>query len=62
MRSVSSQLIGQNLKAETIPLAIKRDSGNEIIPKKHFLKHSIFPLIFLFTLSQDMGSSEDCSG
>ena len=32
MRSVSSQLIGQNLEAETIPLAFKRDSGNEIIP------------------------------
>ena len=32
MRSVSSNLIGQNLEAETIPLAFKRDGGEEIIP------------------------------
>ena len=32
MRSVSSELIGENLEAETIPLTFKKDGGEEIVP------------------------------
>jgi hypothetical protein len=32
MRAVPSQLVGENLEAETIPLTFKRNGGEEIIP------------------------------
>lgn len=32
MRSTSSDLIGQNLEGESIPLAFKRNEGTEIVP------------------------------
>ena len=32
MRAVSSELIAENLVAETIPLSFRRDGGDEILP------------------------------
>lgn len=32
MRSVSSEIIGEDIEAETIPLSFKRDGGEEIMP------------------------------